>query len=122
MAMGHSEFGIEFHRPAGCGLAQPRSHSRFEAGDGKLWSCRVHLVLNTAYEVPLLLARVRAFSLLSVDDLILTHLDEEPRWGRILNVGLGTNYPARFLSAAQNVPGEFLPATRERILTRQFPV
>jgi flagellar biosynthesis protein FlhF len=83
--------------------------------------CRVHLVLNAAYEVPLLLAQARAFSLLPVDDLILTHLDEEPRWGKIWNVVLGTNYPVRFLSAAQNVPGEFLPATPERILTRQFP-
>ena len=83
--------------------------------------CRTHLVLNAAYEVPLLLAQARAFSLLPVDDLILTHLDEEPRWGKIWNVVLGTNYPVRFLSAAQNVPGEFLPATPERILTRQFP-
>ncbi len=83
--------------------------------------CRVHLVLNAAYEVPLLLAQARAFSLLPVDDLILTHLDEEPRWGKIWNVVLGTNYPVRFLSAAQNVPGDFIPATPERILTRQFP-
>jgi flagellar biosynthesis protein FlhF len=84
--------------------------------------CRVHLVLNAAYEVPLLLAQARAFSLLPVDDLILTHLDEEPRWGKIWNIVLGTNYPVRFLSAAQNVPGEFFAATPERILTRQFPV
>jgi flagellar biosynthesis protein FlhF len=84
--------------------------------------CRVHLVLNAAYEVPLLLAQARAFSLLPIDDLILTHLDEEPRWGKIWNIVLGTNYPVRFLSAAQNVPGEFLAATPERILMRQFPV
>jgi flagellar biosynthesis protein FlhF len=83
-------------------------------------SCRVHLVLNAAYEVPLLLAQARAFSLLPVDDLILTHLDEEPRWGKIWNVVLGTNYPVRFLSAAQNVPGDFIPATPDRILARQF--
>jgi flagellar biosynthesis protein FlhF len=82
---------------------------------------QVHLVLNAAYEVPLLLAQARAFSALPVDDLILTHLDEEPRWGKIWNVVLGTNYPVRFLSAAQNVPGEFIAATAERILTRQFP-
>jgi len=87
-----------------------------------LGPCRVHLVLNTAYEVPLLLSQARAFSPLPIDDLILTHLDEEPRWGKIWNVVLGTTYPVRFLSAAQNVPGEFLPATAERILTRQFPV
>jgi len=86
-----------------------------------LGQCRVHLVLNAAYEVPLLLAQARAFSALPVDDMILTHLDEEPRWGKIWNVVLGTNYPVRFLSSAQNVPGDFLPATPERILTRQFP-
>jgi flagellar biosynthesis GTPase FlhF len=53
--------------------------------------------------------------------LILTHLDEEPRWGKLWNVVLGTKYPVRFLSAAQNIPGEFLSATAERILIRQFP-
>ncbi len=82
--------------------------------------CHVHLVMNAAYEVPLLLAQARAFSSLPVNDLIFTHLDEEPRWGKIWNVVLGTKYPVRFLSAAQNVPGDFLPATSERILTRQF--
>jgi flagellar biosynthesis protein FlhF len=82
--------------------------------------CHVHLVLNAAYEAPLLLAQARAFSVLPIEDLILTHLDEEPRWGKIWNVVLGTNYPVRFLSAAQSVPGEFFPATAERILARQF--
>jgi flagellar biosynthesis protein FlhF len=81
---------------------------------------RVHLALNAAYEAPLLVAQARAFASLPVEDLILTHLDEEPRWGKIWNVVLGTNCPVRFLSAAQNVPGEFFPATAERILTRQF--
>lgn len=86
-----------------------------------LGASRVHLVLNAAYEVPLLLAQARAFSQLPIEDLILTHLDEEPRWGKIWNVVLGTNYPVRYLSAAQNIPGDFLAATPERILTRQFP-
>lgn len=82
--------------------------------------CHVHLVLNAAYETPLLLAQARAFSVLPIEDFILTHLDEEPRWGKIWNIVLGTNYPVRFLSAAQNVPGDFYPATAERILARQF--
>ena len=81
---------------------------------------RIHLVLNAAYEVPLLVAQARAYAALPIEDLILTHLDEEARWGKIWNVVLGTNYPVRFLSAAQNVPGEFFPATAERILARQF--
>jgi flagellar biosynthesis GTPase FlhF len=54
-----------------------------------------------------LLAQIRAFSSLPIEDLILTHLDEEPRWGKIWNIVLGTNYPVRYLSAAQNVPGDF---------------
>jgi flagellar biosynthesis GTPase FlhF len=80
----------------------------------------IHLALNAAYEVPLLLAQIRAFSMLPIEDLILSHLDEEPRWGKIWNIVLGTNYPVRYLSAAQNVPGDFYPATAERILARQF--
>ena len=57
---------------------------------------------------------------LPIEDLILTHLDEEPRWGKIWNIVLGTNYPVRYLSAAQNVPGDFYHAAAERILARQF--
>jgi flagellar biosynthesis protein FlhF len=81
---------------------------------------RVHLVLNAAYEVPVLLAQARAFAALPVEDLIFTHLDEEPRWGKIWNVVLGTKLPVRYLSAAQNIPGEFIRATAEKILDRQF--
>jgi flagellar biosynthesis protein FlhF len=82
---------------------------------------RVHLVLNVAYEVPVLLAQARAFATLPIEDLIFTHLDEEPRWGKIWNVILGTKIPVRFFSAAQNIPGEFETATAEKILSRQFP-
>ena len=81
----------------------------------------IHLVLNAAYETSVLLAQVRAFAGLPVTDLIVTHLEEEPRWGKLWNLVLGTNYPLRFLGAGQNVPGDFQPATAERILARQFP-
>ncbi|MBE0539903.1 MAG: hypothetical protein IH623_00760 [Verrucomicrobia bacterium] len=81
---------------------------------------QVHLVLNAAYETSLLLAQVRAFSVLPVADLLVTHLDEESRWGKIWNLVLGTNYTPRFLCAGQNIPGEFIEATPEVILARQF--
>jgi flagellar biosynthesis protein FlhF len=82
---------------------------------------QVHLVLNTAYEVPVLMAQVRAFSALPITDLIFTHLDEEARWGKIWNFVFGTNYTPGFLSAGQNVPGDFFSASVEKILSRQFP-
>ena len=81
----------------------------------------VHLVLNAAYDVSLLLAQLRAFETLPVDDLIFTHLDEETRWGKLWNIALGTKYALRFFSAGQNIPGEFHEASPEKLLTRQFP-
>jgi len=82
---------------------------------------RVHLVLNAAYEVPVLLGQVRAFSPLPLQDIVLTHLDEETRWGKLWNLVLGTNYSLRFLSAGQNIPGDFRAASAELLLARVFP-
>jgi flagellar biosynthesis GTPase FlhF len=45
---------------------------------------------------------------------------EQTRWGKLWNLVLGTNFSIRFLSAGQNVPGEWTPATPEQILARQF--
>ena len=82
---------------------------------------QVHLVLNAAYESSLWLAQLRAFAALPVADVILTHLDEETRWGKVWNLVLGTNCAVHSLSAGQNIPGEFVPATAAAVLTRQFP-
>lgn len=82
---------------------------------------QVHLVLNAAYELPLLLGQARAFSTLPIVDLIITHLDEEPRWGKLWNLVLGTNFSIRLLSAGQNIPGDWSEASPEQIFTRQFP-
>lgn len=84
-------------------------------------SPQLHLVLNAAYDVPVLLAQLRAFESLPIADLIFTHLDEEPRWGKLWNFILGTNYVVRFLSAGQNIPGHFEEATAEKLLNRLFP-
>lgn len=105
--------GVDWRNPAAI---------RGLAGDLRRFPrAQVHLVLNGAYETSLLLRQVRAFAGLPVNDLIVTHLDEEARWGRVWNLVLGTNYSVRFLSAGQNVPGEFFAATAEAILQRQFP-
>ncbi len=81
---------------------------------------RVHLVLNAAYTVPLLLAQCRAFSRLPIHDLILTHLDEETAWSKLWNLVLGTNYPLSHLSAGQNIPGRFSVAQPEALCASLF--
>src|SRR5687767_5615645 len=80
----------------------------------------VHLVLNAAYETSQLLGQVRFFSSLGITDLIVTHLDEESRWGKLWNLVLGTNYSVRSVADGQNIPGDFHPASPDLILSRQF--
>ena len=82
---------------------------------------QVHLVVNAAYETSLLLAQVRTFSRLPIADVIVTHLDEESRWGKVWNLALGTSCPVRYLSAGQNIPGDFVAASAEQIFSSQFP-
>ena len=81
---------------------------------------KLHLVLNAAYELNILLAQVRAFSALPIQDLIVTHLDEENNWGKLWNLVLGTNYTLRFLGTGQNIPGDFCEASADRLLSQQF--
>lgn len=88
----------------------------------ELPAAQVHLVLNAAYESSILLAQAQAFRQLPVQDIILTHLDEEPRWGKLWNLVLGTNFRVGWLSAGQNVPGTFVAASAGEILARQFAV
>jgi flagellar biosynthesis protein FlhF len=80
----------------------------------------VHLVLNGAYETTHLLEQVRFFSSLGISDLIVTHLDEESRWGKLWNLVLGTNFSVRSLCDGQNIPGDIHPASPDLILSRQF--
>jgi flagellar biosynthesis protein FlhF len=82
---------------------------------------RIHLVLNGAYDTSILLAQLRAFAVLPIDDLVITHLDEESCWGKIWNLVLGTNYSVQHFSAGQNIPGDLSEATAEMIFARQFP-
>jgi flagellar biosynthesis protein FlhF len=80
----------------------------------------IHLVLNSAYETNHLLEQVRFFSTLGITDLIVTHLDEESRWGKVWNLVLGTNYSVRSLCDGQNIPGDIKAASPDLLLGRQF--
>jgi flagellar biosynthesis protein FlhF len=75
----------------------------------------VHVVLNAAYETKLLLEQARAFGDWPGADLIFTHLDEQPEWGKLWNFVLGTKCPLGFLCAGQEVPGTFLEADPGRL-------
>jgi flagellar biosynthesis protein FlhF len=84
-------------------------------------STRIHLVLNGAYDISILLAQFRAFAVLPIEDLVITHLDEESCWGKIWNLVLGTNCSIRHFSSGQNIPGDLCEASAQMIFARQFP-
>jgi flagellar biosynthesis GTPase FlhF len=88
-------------------------HDRLQAIPGAEW----HLVLNAAYETPVLLAQARAFSALPIRDLIFTHLDEERRPAKLWNFLVGTDYTVRALTSGQNIPGGFAVATPEALIS-----
>jgi flagellar biosynthesis GTPase FlhF len=67
-----------------------------------------------------LLEQTRAFSALPVEDIAISHLDEESRWGKIWNLVLGSNFAIRHLSNGQNIPGDFVEASPEAVFARQF--
>ena len=92
--------------------AAERLRARLSAIPG----AHVHLVLNAAYDVHVLLAQARAFASVPVDDLIFTHLDEEKRPAKLWNLVLGTNFTVRFLSRGQNIPGEFVCARAQSLI------
>lgn len=109
--------GIEFVDLPGIPLDQPEAFEGLRRQVESLQPCQVHLVLNAAYETSLLLGQVRAFRSIPLAGLILTHVDEDRRWGKIWNLAWGTNCTVRFLSGGQNIPGEFRPVEVAQLLS-----
>jgi len=48
-------------------------------------------------------------------------LDEDPQWGKLMNLFLGTNFPVALLSGGQNIPGTFEAFRPSSIISRIFP-
>jgi flagellar biosynthesis protein FlhF len=78
----------------------------------------IYLVLNSSYDLGLLLAHARFFSVLPLSGLILTHLDEETRWSKCWNLVLATQLPILYLSGGQNIPGDFRPALPDEMFDK----
>jgi flagellar biosynthesis GTPase FlhF len=85
-------------------------------------SPRIHLVLNAAYERPILVQQFRAFAVFCPEDVSFTHLDEEPSQDKVRELILGTNCSLRFLSTGQKIPGDLVIAGPESRLCPQLAV
>lgn len=85
-----------------------------------LSSPRIHLVLNAAYESPILARQFRAFAGFCPEDVSFTHLDEELRQDKLTDFVLGTNCSLRFLSTGQKIPGDLVIAGTESLVCPQL--
>jgi flagellar biosynthesis protein FlhF len=104
----------------GVETGDPQALSALRTQLATLSSPHIHVVLNAAYETGVLLDQWRTFAALEPEDLIFTHLDEEPRRVKLWNLVFGTNCCIRFLSAGQKIPGEFKPAKPDLLLPSEF--
>ena len=83
--------------------------------------CDRYLVLNACYTDTHLSQQIRAFDKFNPKGIIITHLDEGPQWGKLMNLFLGTNFPVALLSGGQNIPGTFEAFRPSSIISRIFP-
>ena len=106
---------VEFVDLPGVPSDDAESISELGSYIGNFQSAQVLLVLNSAYDLQHLVAQARAFSVLPLTGLILTHLDEDSRWSKFWNLLLGTNLPVLYLSGGQNIPGDFSKASPQSL-------
>jgi len=79
------------------------------------------LVVNAAYDAQLI-KRAYAFGEeLRATHVVFTHLDELIHWGKLWEFVLGQRLQPLFLSAGQNLAGDFSEQVFDSILDRTFP-
>jgi len=79
------------------------------------------LVVNAAYDAELI-KRAYAFGEeLSATHVVFTHLDELIHWGKLWEFVLGHRLQPLFLSAGQNLAGDFSEQVFDSIMERTFP-
>jgi flagellar biosynthesis protein FlhF len=106
----------------GVEIANPQATKAFKTQLASLPAPHVHLVLNAAYDLPILLDQYRAFSVFRPNDVSFTHLDEEKGSEKLRDFAASTSCSLRFLSAGQKVPGEFVLVDGLQPIIQEEPV
>ena len=106
---------VEFVDLPGIPISNPQAIEALAKALERFRGAEMLLTLNAAYDLPHSLAQFKAFSHLPLSGLMLTHLDEETRWSRFWNLFLGTQMPVLYLSAGQNIPGDFYAASPQSL-------
>lgn len=105
----------------GISIHSPKQVSDLESRLKGLPECDRYVVLNACYTDSHLNQQLRVFERFKPKGIIFTHLDEEPQWGKLMNLFLGTNFPVALLSGGQNIPGTFEAFRPSGVISRIFP-
>lgn len=81
---------------------------------------RFHMVLNATFKDADVMETSRRYSILGVDDVIFTCLDESTQHGTIYNFTRRTQIPLHSFGVGPKVPDDLEPATKERVLDLIF--
>lgn len=79
-----------------------------------------HLVLSTTEKEIQLERSIRSFSVLGIQSVIFTKLDESWSYGEIFNIGIRWSLPLSYFSVGQKIPEDIERASRERVIERIF--
>ncbi len=81
-------------------------------------ACKIetHLVLAAPVAESVQLDTIRRYQSLPIQNIIMTKLDETPRYGSMYNMLSHAGIPVSYLSAGQRVPEDLDVATRQRLV------
>lgn len=99
---------------------QPDIAELSKALDGHKAGSRI-LVVNAAYDAEIIKQAYGLGEKLAATHVVFTHLDELVHWGKLWEFVLGQPLQPLFLSAGQNLAGDFSEQVFDSILDRTFP-
>lgn len=81
-------------------------------------ACKIetHLVLAAPVAESVQLDTIRRYQSLPIQNIIMTKLDETPRYGSMYNLLSHAGIPVSYLSAGQRVPEDLEPANTQRLV------
>lgn len=112
----HQEADLILIDTAGRSPKDQAGHDELMAMTREVCKIETHLVLAAPVAESVQLDIIRRYQSLPVQNIIMTKLDETPRYGSMYNVLSQAGIPVSYLSAGQRVPEDLEPATRQRLV------
>jgi len=112
----HQEADLILIDTAGRSPKDQVGHDELMAITREVCKIETHLVLAAPVTESVQLDTIRRYQSLPIQNIIMTKLDETPRYGSMYTLLSHAGIPVSYLSAGQRVPEDLEPATRQRLV------